>query len=102
MRFDGNAVAGVLAEIFGRDVSLAVASCEHCGHAAEVARCIAYVTSMGIVLRCAQCDDVLAVVVESRGMRQFSMVGIRSLRVAIADAHGDDRPPADAERREGP
>lgn len=85
MRVDGNAAAGALAEIFGRDVSLAVASCAQCGSAAEVARCIAYVTPMGIVLRCAECDAVLAVVVESRGTRQFTMAGLRSLRVAIAD-----------------
>lgn len=92
MRVDGNAAAGVLAEIFGRDMSLAVASCARCGNAAEVARCIAYMTSMGIVLRCTECDEVLAVAVESRGMRQFTMAGISSLRVAVADP----------QRREGP
>ena len=85
MRVDGNAAAGMLAEIFGRDVSLAVASCARCGNAAEVARCIAYVSPMGIVLRCAECDDVLAVAVEGRGIRQFTMTGIRSLRVTIAE-----------------
>jgi hypothetical protein len=85
MRLDGNAAAGALAEIFGRDVSLAVATCASCGNAAEVARCIAYVTPMGIVLRCAECDDVLAVAVDGGRDRRFTMTGIRSLRVTIGD-----------------
>lgn len=81
MKFDGNAVAGDLADVFGRDVTLAIATCAGCGARAVVARSMAYVTDMGSVLRCADCDSVLAVVVGTRDGVNFSMTGIASLRM---------------------
>ncbi len=84
MRVDGNAVAGALAEVFGRDVSLSVASCAHCGFSGVLAECIAYVTPLGSVLRCAGCEGLLAVVTSAGGRMRVSMPGVRSLELPSA------------------
>jgi len=81
MRFDGNAVAGALAEIFGRDMTLASATCAGCGDRAMLGEAAAYVTAMGAVLRCRGCDETLAVVVAVGERMRFSMGGIRSLEL---------------------
>jgi len=55
---DGNAVAGVLAEIFGEDLTALLGTCPDCGRRAELATCRAYTHAPGIVLRCSACDGV--------------------------------------------
>jgi hypothetical protein len=55
---DGNAVAGVLVEIFGHDLTAVVGTCPDCRRQAELATCRAYTHAPGIVLRCSACDGV--------------------------------------------
>jgi hypothetical protein len=62
-RLDGNAAAGVLAEIFTFEVTTARAACAHCGATGEVGAQMAYVTEIGTVVRCAACDNPLIRVV---------------------------------------
>ena len=54
---DGNGVAGLLAEVFGVELSAVVRVCGTCGTAAPVGAHRAYL-SAGIVLRCPHCADV--------------------------------------------
>jgi hypothetical protein len=54
---DGNAVAGLLAEVFGAEVSAVVRACGTCGTAAPVGAHRAY-RGAGLVLRCPACADV--------------------------------------------
>ena len=56
---DGNAVAGVLVELFGEDLTAVVGTCPDCGRTAELATCRAYTHAPGTVLRCSACDGVL-------------------------------------------
>ena len=88
MRVDGNAATGALADVFGRDVSLAVAGCAHCGRSGLVAECVAYITATGTVLRCAGCEGVLAVVVRVGARTRLSMPGVRSLELPVAEDRG--------------
>jgi hypothetical protein len=62
-RLDGNAAAGVLAEIFTFEITTARAACTHCGATGEVGAQMAYVTEIGTVVRCAACDNPLIRVV---------------------------------------
>ena len=55
---DGNAVAGVLIEVFGEDLTGVLGTCPDCGRHAELATCRAYTHAPGIVLRCLTCDGV--------------------------------------------
>jgi hypothetical protein len=59
LRLDGNAAAGLLAEIFAFDVTTAQTVCAGCGAVAPVGALPAYGLAMGIILRCAGCDTAL-------------------------------------------
>ena len=59
---DGNAIAGLLAEIFAADVTATPRTCQSCGTTREIGAHRAYFGA-GIVLRCAGCGDVAARIV---------------------------------------
>ena len=62
---DGNAVAGRLEQIFGRDMTTAVARCAGCANDAEMGALIAFTRGPGVVLRCPACRAVIARIVET-------------------------------------
>jgi hypothetical protein len=74
---DGNAVAGVLVEIFGDDLTAVLGTCPDCGRQAELATCRAYTHAPGIVLRCSVCDGVqLRITRTPRGYRYEARVRV--------------------------
>ena len=77
---DGNAIAGLLQEVFGNDMTTASGVCAHCGDERVLAECRVYLRAPGIVLRCRTCDTVLAVFVEKSGLRCVDLQGLRALR----------------------
>jgi len=58
-RLDGNAAAGVLAEVFTFEITTALAACARCGAVGEVGSQMAYVSEIGTVVRCSACDNAL-------------------------------------------
>jgi hypothetical protein len=62
-RLDGNAAAGLLAEIFNFEITTASTACVRCGATGEVGAQMAYVSEIGTVVRCAACDNALIRVV---------------------------------------
>ena len=62
-RLDGNAAAGLLAEIFTLEITTASGACVRCGSVGEVGSQMAYVSEIGTVVRCAKCDNALIRVV---------------------------------------
>ena len=65
-RLDGNAIAGVAFELFGREMTLATGVCRSCGKASMLAELQVYVTA-GFVGRCPGCEAVLLRIVEGPG-----------------------------------
>ena len=67
---DGNAIAGLLQEIFGAEMTAAPRRCASCGTVSEVGAHRLY-EGAGFVLRCPSCGDVALLaaerVVELRG-----------------------------------
>ena len=59
LRLDGNAVAGLLQEVFAVEMTTAIGTCSGCGTAGPVGAARLY-RGAGIVLRCPHCDNVLA------------------------------------------
>ena len=59
LTLDGNAVAGMLQELFARDMTAVPAECAHCGGRAEMGRLLAYTHGPGITLRCPFCQGVI-------------------------------------------
>lgn len=76
---DGNAIAGTMADVFGCDMTLAVAICARCGARGPVAETAVYLHGVDFVLRCRRCDAVLAVVIERRGIYSVDLMGLSAL-----------------------
>ena len=76
---DGNAIAGLLEETFGSDMTTALGVCGHCGRRAPLAECVVYVRAPGVVVRCRGCASVLIVVVTVRETRCVDLMGLELL-----------------------
>ncbi|HVC05194.1 MAG TPA: DUF6510 family protein [Candidatus Acidoferrales bacterium] len=68
LKLDGNAMAGVMQELFVGDITAARGACAACGSIAVMGEqhAFMYPLSPGAVLRCAGCESVLMVVVRTR------------------------------------
>lgn len=84
MRVDGNAIAGVLGEVFVQDVTTARIACGGCGEVEPVGAEHAYTQAPGIVMRCCHCDGVLLVVARIGERYRLNLGGSRSLEFAEA------------------
>jgi uncharacterized Zn finger protein len=58
---DGNAIGGLLIEVFGREMTDAVGRCANCGTVNPVARLVVYRSGPGDVVRCPVCSIVVIV-----------------------------------------
>ena len=59
LTLDANAVAGMLTEVFGVEMTVAASRCTHCGNRGQVGSLRAYVHAPGVVLRCSVCTQVV-------------------------------------------
>jgi hypothetical protein len=82
LMLDGNAVAGLLRELFAVEMTTAVGTCGTCG-ASEAVGAIHVFRGAGIVLRCPHCDDVLVKIVRDEARVWVSFPGVRALEVAL-------------------
>ena len=73
---DGNALAGLLSDVFGAELTAAATVCAHCGARSVVAECLVYVGGPGAVARCRSCRGLLAVFVEVRGVTCVDLRGL--------------------------
>ncbi|WP_181435070.1 MULTISPECIES: DUF6510 family protein [unclassified Curtobacterium] len=80
-RLDGNAAAGVLADVFGTDTTTARVRCSGCGAVGVVATVVVLADAAGTVLRCPECDDVLATVVDDGATAWLSMPGVSAIGI---------------------
>ena len=76
---DGNAVAGMLRELFAFDMTTAMLACNGCGSVAELAEIRVYGGTMGSIFRCIHCDTAVLRIartprgfnIDARGARRF-------------------------------
>jgi len=80
---DGNAVAGLLQEIFGVEMTTAIGKCAACGENAPVGAVHVF-RSAGVVLRCPTCDNVLTKVVTRQTQVCVDLRGLRSLSPPVS------------------
>jgi hypothetical protein len=76
---DGNAIGGLLASVFGAEMTTAVGTCGSCGAVSLVAELAVYLTELGAVVRCRSCESVLMVFVSVRGVVCVDLMGLASL-----------------------
>ena len=79
---DGNAVAGLLQEVFAAEMTTAIGSCATC-HATEPVGAIHVYLGEGMVLRCPHCDNALGVIVSGERRVWITFQGIRALELAV-------------------
>jgi hypothetical protein len=82
LMLDGNAVAGLLQEVFAVEMTTAIGTCGGCGAAGPVGAAHLY-RGAGIVLRCPQCGNTLAKIVKSDSRVWIDFLGIRALEVVV-------------------
>ena len=76
---DGNAIGGLLIEVFGTEMTAATGTCGSCGASGPVAELAVYRPGLGTVVRCRHCDNVLMVFVQARGVTCVDTRGLASL-----------------------
>ena len=59
LMLDANAVAGLLMDIFGGEMTAEPSECAHCGNQAQMGTLLAFTQGPGVVLRCAACGQVV-------------------------------------------
>ncbi|MGH3115554.1 MAG: DUF6510 family protein [Gaiellales bacterium] len=76
---DGNAIGGLLLDVFGVEMTTATGVCAHCGAAGELAALVVYRQAPGTVVRCRSCGNVVMVVVDRRGTKCVDLRGLQAL-----------------------
>jgi stage V sporulation protein SpoVS len=71
---DGNAIAGMLSEHYGAEMTTVGGACVHCGATAQIAELRVYMRAPGAVARCRICGQVVIVVVDIHGDLRIDMV----------------------------
>lgn len=76
---DGNALAGVLNELFGSEMTGRHGCCDHCGAVNALGAVHVYMDAPGQVMRCPNCTEVLIVIVNHPDGLRVNFESIRWL-----------------------
>jgi hypothetical protein len=82
LMLDGNAVAGLLREVFAVEMTTAMGTCDACG-ATEAVGALRVFRGAGIVMRCRHCDNVLVTIVKDGTRVWMAFAGVRTLQLAV-------------------
>ena len=79
---DGNAIGGLLYDLFGSEMTMAQAECGGCRVRGPLAECAVYLGGPGVVVRCRVCHTIVIVLVEVREMICVDLAGLRDIELA--------------------
>ena len=82
LMLDGNAVAGLLQEVFAVEMTTAIATCDRCGSSDAVGALHVF-RGAAVVMRCPRCDNPLVTMVEDDMHVRMGFTGIRMLQITI-------------------
>jgi hypothetical protein len=85
MALDGNAVGGLLAEVFVGEATVVATRCHGCGATEPIGALRAYVNAPGAVLRCLHCDQVVLRVVRDGRRYWFDSRGCSWLQFDLRE-----------------
>lgn len=80
-RLDGNAIGGMLLELFGVEMTAATEVCRTCGTVDVIARLEVYLDAPGTVVRCAHCKAVLMRIVRGPDRTWLDLSGFSSIEL---------------------
>jgi Family of unknown function (DUF6510) len=90
--YDGNIMAGPMAEVFAVEVTAAIARCAGCGRSTVVAELAVYGPEPGLVARCPGCGDAVLRLVHTPTSVWLDVSGMSTLRLPTG---ADERPAND-------
>jgi len=76
---DGNAIGGLLFDVFGAEMTAASSTCATCGARRPVAELVVYRRAPGTVVRCRTCGSVLMVLVRRADVTSVDLSGLADL-----------------------
>ena len=82
LMLDGNAIAGLLQEVFAVEITTAIGTCGNCGAADAVGAMHVY-RGAGTVMCCPHCDHALVRIVRDETRVWIGLQGIRTLQVTV-------------------
>jgi hypothetical protein len=82
LMLDGNAVAGLLQEVFAVEMTTAIGTCNGCG-ATDAVGALHVFRGAGIVMRCPQCENALVTLVKADTRVLIGFPGVRMLQVTV-------------------
>ena len=81
LMLDGNAVAGLLREVFALEMTASPTKCAHCGAVGALGTLLAFTQAPGVVLRCPACEQVMLRIVETADAIYLEARGAAYLRL---------------------
>jgi hypothetical protein len=82
LMLDGNAVAGLLQEVFAVEMTTAIGTCSTCG-SADAVGALRVFQGAGVVMRCPHCDNALLTIVKDGPRVWIGFAGVRTLQVTV-------------------
>ena len=82
LMLDGNAVAGLLRDVFAVEMTTAIATCGRCG-ATDAVGATHVFRGAGIVMRCRRCDNALVTIVKDDTRAWIGFPGVRTVQVTV-------------------
>jgi len=79
---DGNAIAGLLFEVFGAELTTTTGECASCGARGPVAETEVYLRAPGTIVRCRSCRSMLMALVTVSGTTCVDLRGLARLERA--------------------
>lgn len=76
---DGNAIAGLLFDVFGAEMTTSTGECASCGASGPLAETDVYLRAPGAVVRCRVCSSLLMALVTVRGTTCVDLRGLARL-----------------------
>jgi len=83
---DGNAIGGMLQEIFRTEMTTSMTTCDGCGAVSVMGRVDVYMNGPGVVVRCPGCGQVLLRLVRGPGRLWIDLRGTRCLELKTTGA----------------
>ena len=82
LMLDGNAVAGLLQEVFSVEMTTAMGTCNACGATDQVGALRVF-RGAGVVMRCPRCNNALMTIVKDGPRVWIGVVGVRTLHFTV-------------------
>ncbi len=86
LKLDGNAIGGLLGEIFVGELTVARSTCASCGAVREIGALAVYAHAPGSVVRCPSCEAVLLRVARDEGRIWLDLRGCTCLELRAPEA----------------